>query len=298
MEWHLRIVPVFSPTVHKKSEKFLVHRDIKVVGLSLIPYDTLDRELLHSSDSCFVKAGRGKRMVGYTSLRISKIYLSHLDAPLIESAVCEPILKNLRALGCEGFPCDPSLCRRTSYCIADETDRHVEALTEHSSEMISYGTESPHIFLVAGLPFSRAVEIHILGLLHMLIRPLDHTQMERHLHIEETQILISEDFAIVNALPYPEIHIGLSRAYPDVTCRHIVIYKSCAFSLYRKSEACSSLQRSELDIPLAICRGFCLSGLCTERSVKNDLHSLTWISISLDHKRYLPLKDHTVRIHT
>ena len=88
-------------------------------------------------------------MVGKSILRISKIYLTHFNAPLIDHRVGEPILEHLRIALYKRFSANPCLSWRSTYSIADQTNRHIKIFTEHPSEMICHGTESSYIILIA-----------------------------------------------------------------------------------------------------------------------------------------------------
>ena len=108
-------------------------------------------------------------MSGYRMFRISEIDLAHLDAPLIEHTVAEPIFQNLRIAFRQGFPVNPGLSRRSAYGIADKAHRHAKLLAEHSSKVICYSTEGSYILSVTWLPLGRTVEIHVLGHRNMLV---------------------------------------------------------------------------------------------------------------------------------
>ena len=103
MERHFLIAPIASPVLNKETEELLVHRDIEIIRLALIPDHALYRELLQRLDSCVEKTSRSERMSCRCIFRISEIDLTHLDAPLIDHRVAEPVLKDLRILCFKSF---------------------------------------------------------------------------------------------------------------------------------------------------------------------------------------------------
>ena len=152
MARHFRISPILPPALHKQREKLLVLTYVIVIRLSLLPYHTLDRKLLHWGNCCIKKITRSVWVFGGTGFRISQILFSHRYAPSVENLIIKPRIEDFRLFGLQSRLWNPRLCRSSSNRIADKTDRNIQTFTQQGTEMISHRRKIPHVFPIADHP--------------------------------------------------------------------------------------------------------------------------------------------------
>ena len=130
-----------SPTLLEQREKTLVQLNIVGIAFPLIPRDTLNPIAIKRHNTHLEHI---TRLIGMTLKGIRRfrdVFQSTTTSPRLAEVAMIPIVKNAWELIFQCRAVNPRLRRRAAHRIADDTNRNLQTVSQHTTEMKSDGRE-------------------------------------------------------------------------------------------------------------------------------------------------------------
>ena len=213
IEWHLRILPVGSPTVYQQAEELTVGIHIVRIRFALIPDDTLDRVLLQRQDAALVEIAWLIRMTAQMGGIVGEVLGCSATHPILDKVVLQPVAQDGRKLGFQGVSIYPCLGRCTADGIAYQAHWHLQAVAQHLAVVISHGRELGCRLGGSPLPGGISVILQMVQRIQAGCRPCHIVGFPAAFHVEEAQVGVVGlgDVSLAGgSLVQPECHVRLA----------------------------------------------------------------------------------------